>query len=324
MQELAGRLTALDPDATESLRVIAYFDALVAGGAGMESLVRAAAVLSGVPAGLERESVLRVTPDGIRAEPRPREGWPHAHTAGGPIVWIERAGPPHANDAMILERFALSAAIVTATSHASAAGALEALIDPERSSAERSRFAERLRLDTRRGVRVVALPATADEPYDGPTAMILTARGAARLVVLPSGHPVTAGPAGVADVTVADVPRGWEDALTALRLASGDEVVHAGEFGVLSLLWRDPRAAAHPDVAALAALDARSLQILDALCETESIRAASLRLGMHHSSVQERQAHLHARLGFDPRSSLGRARYRAARMLMRLAVEEAT
>ncbi len=51
MQELAGRLTALDPEASASLRVIASFDALVAGGVGIEALVRAAAVLGGTIAG---------------------------------------------------------------------------------------------------------------------------------------------------------------------------------------------------------------------------------------------------------------------------------
>ena len=46
MQELAGRLTALDPEASASLKVIASFDALVAGGVGIEALVRAAATMA--------------------------------------------------------------------------------------------------------------------------------------------------------------------------------------------------------------------------------------------------------------------------------------
>ena len=168
MQELAGRLTALDPEASESLRVIAYFDALVAGGAGMESIARAAAVLSGVAAGVAHDRPVRVAPDGVRSAHAgtPAE-WPQTRTSGGPVVWIERAGDAHANDAMILERFALSAAIVAVTANLSPAGALEVLIDAERPPEQRARVADRLRLDARRGVRIVALPATVPEPATG-------------------------------------------------------------------------------------------------------------------------------------------------------------
>ena len=52
MQELAGRLKALDPEASETLRVISYFDALTAGHASAEVLVRGAGMLAGCPAGL--------------------------------------------------------------------------------------------------------------------------------------------------------------------------------------------------------------------------------------------------------------------------------
>ena len=51
MQDLLGRLTALDPDASETLKVVTYFDALVARSVGVESMVRGAAVLSGATVG---------------------------------------------------------------------------------------------------------------------------------------------------------------------------------------------------------------------------------------------------------------------------------
>jgi len=38
MQELLGRLTALDPEASHSLRVIACFDELIAGDVGVRGL----------------------------------------------------------------------------------------------------------------------------------------------------------------------------------------------------------------------------------------------------------------------------------------------
>ncbi|XVQ14659.1 hypothetical protein ACQP1W_19635 [Spirillospora sp. CA-255316] len=71
MKELAGRLAALDPDAGAALQVIAYFDRLVEGRAGLEALVRGAAVLTGRPARLVDEARrvrIRVEPGGRRAD----------------------------------------------------------------------------------------------------------------------------------------------------------------------------------------------------------------------------------------------------------------
>ncbi|MYS93599.1 MULTISPECIES: helix-turn-helix domain-containing protein [Streptomyces] len=99
MKELAGRLTALDPDAGAAVRVIAYFDRLAESRAGVEALVRAAAVLSGCPARLvdpERRVHVRVEPDGVRRDtdepPDPR--WPSARLSpdGTATLWLERAG----------------------------------------------------------------------------------------------------------------------------------------------------------------------------------------------------------------------------------------
>ncbi|MBC7760319.1 MAG: hypothetical protein H7201_00670 [Candidatus Saccharibacteria bacterium] len=58
MQELLGRLTALDPAASQSLRVIACFDELIAGDVGVRGLLSAAAALSGRSVGLVRGSVI--------------------------------------------------------------------------------------------------------------------------------------------------------------------------------------------------------------------------------------------------------------------------
>lgn len=52
MQELIGRLSALDPEAENDVRVIAYFDALAESRAGLDGHIRGAAVLSGCSAGL--------------------------------------------------------------------------------------------------------------------------------------------------------------------------------------------------------------------------------------------------------------------------------
>jgi hypothetical protein len=99
MKELAGRLTALDPDAGAAVRVIAYFDRLAESRAGVEALVRGAAVLAGCPARLvdpERRVHVRVEPDGTRqdSEAPPDPTWPSARLTpnGTAALWLERAG----------------------------------------------------------------------------------------------------------------------------------------------------------------------------------------------------------------------------------------
>lgn len=115
MKELAGRLTAVDPDAGAAVRVIAYFDTLAEGRAGLEALVRGAAVLAGCPARLvdtERRVHVRVEPDGRRqdCDLPPDPTWPSAPLVPGgePALWLERAGnaEPSVVDAVILERAA--------------------------------------------------------------------------------------------------------------------------------------------------------------------------------------------------------------------------
>ena len=102
VKELAGRLAALDPDAGAAVRVIAYFDRLVDSHAGLETIVRGAAVLSGCPARLaddERRVHVRVEPDGRRHDDAPPldAGWLNAlcrrRRARGVVAGTARARP---------------------------------------------------------------------------------------------------------------------------------------------------------------------------------------------------------------------------------------
>ncbi|MEU0174896.1 helix-turn-helix domain-containing protein [Streptomyces massasporeus] len=99
MKELAGRLTALDPDAGAAVRVIAYFDRLAESRAGLEALVRGAAVLAGCPARLvdpERRVHVRVETDGTRRDTGtpPDPAWPAVRLSpdGTAMLWLERDG----------------------------------------------------------------------------------------------------------------------------------------------------------------------------------------------------------------------------------------
>ncbi|MGL4257503.1 MAG: helix-turn-helix domain-containing protein, partial [Microbacterium sp.] len=96
--------------------------------------------------------------------------------------------------------------------------------------------------------------------------------------------------------------------------------VDAEELGALLVLAdaADARAEPVPDVAALEALDPRSLDLLDAIADLDSMRAAASRLGLHHSTVQQQSAALSQSLGYDPRTPSGRVRYTLARTLQRL------
>ncbi|WP_454856421.1 hypothetical protein [Promicromonospora soli] len=357
MQELVGRLTALDPEASETLKVVAYFDVLVAGGVGLQALLRGAAVLSGAVAGaFDGRRTYRIAPDGGRlpdaapdsatrpgaeaqqgAAAQPSSGqpssaqpssagqeqWPSRSISNG-RVWLEREGPPHANDEMVIERLALAVDLVGVRGHGRPSSALEIAVDAARDVEERRVALSRLRLDPARETRVAALPLSHDPGAALPTAVstvLATPYGLVRAVIL--GRDATIpGPAGVGITQRADqLPESFRTALLALRLrpASG-AVVDAAELGVVlaAVSALEPVAALQPDVAALARLDVRARAVLDELAAAESVRAAATALGMHHSTLQARHDTLTSELGYDPRSLDGRARYRLARLLLRL------
>ncbi len=323
MQELAGRLTALDPEASASLKVIASFDALVAGGVGIEALVRAAAVLGGTIAGARIggrttrvDADGRVAPDGDAAQ------WPQVSDGDG-TVWIERDGAAHANDAMILERLALAVAVIRSRRVEPVAGAVEVLIDGSRHADERERALQRLHLDRAQPLMIVASHGGLSMPVAGASTTLTLPDGLLRATIAePSAAISPDRPAGVA---VAASPyalaEAWHDARSLLRLASPRHpVVRDDELGALILLVRayDPTQPAHPDVEALCELDDATLRILDELVAAESVRAAATALSLHHSTLQARHEALSRMLGYDPRSAIGRTRYETARLLSRL------
>lgn len=290
MKELAGRLAAVDPDAGAAVAVIAYFDRLAETRAGLEALVRGAAVLAGCPARLadeERRVRLRVGPDGRRTDVAgaPEPGWPCAPLVPGgpPALWLERAGAdgPSVVDAVILERASAAVRSVLDRTRGRAPGPpvddpalVETVLDAAAPLPARLHAARRLGLDTADPAARFRAVAPADGPpritADGPTPVL------------------SAGRAGVGTaVAVADLPRSWAAARTALRFTSdggaqetgGPPVVHADELGGVALLADlvVPGAEPAPDVRAVRAAAADAPWMLPRCTRSRRRRACGRR-----------------------------------------------
>ncbi|GAA3535076.1 hypothetical protein GCM10022295_16190 [Streptomyces osmaniensis] len=321
-------MTALDPDAGAAVRVIAYFDRLAEGRAGLEALVRGAAVLAGVPARLvdvERRVRVRVEADGTRRESdgAADPAWPSvALTRGGAAaLWLERAGQaePSVVDAVILERAAGVIRVVLDRTRGRAPvddpALVETVLDASAPEAARLHAARGLGLDP-------AAPARALAPLDGRPVVVPAYPDA----VPPVGR-VGVGPA----VPVLELPRSWSEARVALRFSAegtaqdpGPGVVHADELGGIALLADlvVPGAEPPPDVQALEAASAVApwlLGTLHAVASTVSLRAAAAEINVHHSTLQERLAHAEHLLGWPLRTPQGRFRLGLALAMRHLA-----
>ncbi|GHH85939.1 hypothetical protein GCM10018793_55840 [Streptomyces sulfonofaciens] len=321
MKDLVGRLSALDPDAGAAVKVIAYFDQLVDGRAGLEAIVRGAAVLSGCVVRLvddERHVRVRVGPEGHAPDDGfdpPEPEWLNAPLVPGgpPVLWLERPGPAGPVDAMVLERAVSAARGVLDRTRGRASGdpaLMEVVLDASAEEATRTRAARRLGLPGT--ARVLAL--------DGGAARI-EATGA-----VPGRGRVGVGPM----VPVLDLPASWEAARTALRFAAdgteqdpGARVVHADELGGLAVLAAAVAPGTKPVADVLALERARSaapwvLGTLVTFVSSPSLRTAATALVVHHSTLQDRIAHAEQLLGWPVRDPPGRLRLQLALALRRL------
>ncbi|WP_328875440.1 helix-turn-helix domain-containing protein [Streptomyces sp. NBC_00287] len=337
MRELVGRLNALDPDAGAAVRVIAYFDQLDESRAGLEALVRGAAVLSGCPARLDdasRRVHVRVEADGARADTSgPADpAWPSAPLTPGaaPAFWLERAGDASVVDAVVLERAAgaIRRVLDRTRGHAPVVpaddpAAVETVLDPTAPEQARLRAAGHLGLDT----SDPAARACALAPLGGrPRVVPVSASG------LPASADLSAGRLGIGPaVPVLDLPRSWAAARSALRFTAegtltdpGPSVVHAEALGDIALLADHiaPGSPPPPDARAVdsAAGDAPwMLATLHAVATSPSLRAAAAIAHVHHSTLHDRVARAEALLGWPLRNSEGRLRLHVALTTRRLA-----
>lgn len=327
MQGLVWRLTALDPAASESLKVITYFDTLINSRANADMLIRGAAALCGCPVGysVDGRSVC-VDPSGQRITEQ-QGNWPSQPFGMDGKAWIQRAKPGFVNDELILERLALALGISwdRTSPVAITRRAMETVIDSDMPEEKRSEAARLLHLDRDRLYRIHAVPAATSLP--GPTALVQTPAGTIRAVIRPST--AAAEQVTLAGVGLARAPReldySWETALLALRLTSPrHQVQTADELGSLTVLAGLASSQDHEpsDVTALKRIvegQPKALPILEAIAEASSLRSVAGQLTMHHSSVQSRAAELSTGLAFDIRTPAGRVRLTLALSLFRLA-----
>jgi hypothetical protein len=330
MKDLAVRLAALDADAGEALRVIAYFDSLVEARAGLQSIVRGAAVLAGCAARLdddERRLRIRVEASGVsRLSDQPADAsWPCA-TIDSALLRLETAGPAGPVEAMVLERASGAARTVLDRTRGRAPAAdpasAELIVDASAPSDVRRQAARRLGLTLSEPARAVALD-------DG------------RVVVTPAAEAGSYARAGIGPaVPIDDLPASYTAARVALRFAAegtdedpGRTVIRYDDLGGLVLLaaagtatGRTPATGsgggpAIADVRALehaAAAAPWALSTLQAVAETVSLRAAATALRMHHSTLQDRVTHAEHLLGWNVREPQGRLRLQLALALRRL------
>jgi hypothetical protein len=324
VKDLAVRLAALDPDAGAALRVIAYFDRLTEARAGLQAIVRGAAVLAGCPARLDddhRRVHLRVQPDGAEVNAGPPDpAWMCAPVSDGATLRLERTGTPGPVEAMVLERAAAASRHVLdrtrGRSPAPDPASIEVLLDAAAPESLRLLAAARLGLRETAVVRAMAL--------SGGGARLLPAAG-----LLTSATPEERAGVGPAGPVVA-LPQSWAAARAALRFTAegteqdpGQRVVHAEHLGGLILLASviGPATEPAPDVRALeraVAATPSALATLDVVAGTLSLRAAATELRVHHSTLQDRLARAGQLLGWDVREPQGRLRLQVALALRRL------
>ncbi|WP_062355651.1 helix-turn-helix domain-containing protein [Herbidospora yilanensis] len=312
MRELVGRLAALDPDASAAVQVIAYFDRLAEGRAGLEATVRGVAVLAGCAARLvdeERGVFLRLLADGHRDDHPSDENldWPRVRSGEVELI-LEKPSPPSPVDLMVLERgVALARDVLDRTRGRAPDPALvELVVDASAGETARSHAAKRLRLGER--ARAIALP-------DG--VVLVEPHGETR-------HPLGGVRAGVGPVVpVGRLPRSYADAKVALRFADdvlGPRVVHYDDLGGLAVVAAavGPATAPSPDVVTLGGLPAWALETLHAVVTSTSLRTAATLLTLHHSTLVDRLGRAEHLLGWDVRGPDGRFRLQLAFALRRL------
>lgn len=351
MRALMQRLSALDADAENAVRIITLFDKLVQQRSGLTGLVRSAAVFSECAVGAT-DAIGRVAAragsDGSPLDgTKPATATTHPVDGGGQ-VWLERSGPSLPLDDIVLERFAAAVAIIrerqlAALPRLGDPALVELLISEASGEPERARAIHLIGLTPATRVRVLAVEGSADDvlPHSADVLGHAPVQGLHALVVLggdlPDAMLARCARVGVGPLARADEAwQSWHGARLAVRFTADGEPDQHGRRGLHVIHWDDlgglAALAEHvptdtisqiPDVVALDRLAAErtgmvTILALQVACQTESLRRAATALHMHHSSVAARLARAEEALGFSIRTAIGRNRLMIALVLRHL------
>ena len=350
MRALMQRLSALDADAENAVRIITLFDRMVQQRTGLAALVRSAAVFSECTVGATDPSgrvAARADADGRPLEhAKPATATSHPVDGGGE-VWLERTAPALPLDDIVLERFAAAVAITRDRQLATLPrlgdpALVELLISGTSGEPERARAIHLIGLAPATRVRVLAVAGDTTGFLSRCQGLLGHApvQDLYALVLLGADLPasVTGTRVGVGPLVRADEAwRSWHGARIAVRFTADapaldprgphePHVVRWDELGGLAALAEyvpTDAIAQIPDVGALDRLAAErtgavTIAALQAVCRTESLRLAATALHMHHSSVAARLARAEQVLGFPVRTAPGRSRLLLALALRHL------
>lgn len=356
MYGLITRLSALDSDAASAVSVIGFFDALVEQGADIEVVLSQAAALAECPVGVRsasRQLTARIDPAGLAHNAGPPEGSRILVMPSGDEVWLERHGPEHPLDDLLIERFALAAAVALSPRPQGSAqkgrrALLRLAISATGSASERRAAIDRLGLRPGSTLHVIAAAgpsAGLDELFQG-----LSCLGRAQVgsieVFLASQRPqetLSRLPAGCRVGTsaphhAADLPDAWREACTALRFTVPGELPEPpwlpfqtamvqfqdlGGFAAIAEALTAEQIGRIADVAALDRLADQAggqemIRTLEAVAATESLRRAARLVEMHHSSVANRVARAEQVIGYSVADPCARPRLMLALVLRRV------
>jgi hypothetical protein len=338
VQGLLLRLSTLDADAESAVRVIAYFDSLLRDHVSVPVLLAATARLAQCPVGLFDAATgrrTRTSPSGSVDTPTTSPAQVRELSSGLGAVWMEREGPAHGLDEIVLERYAAAAEVTLERAAALARegqdpALVELVLSGETGEAERARAVRLLGFDPATPLQALAIALPGEGLAAGLRAMGHRVREArigdteAILVAttlpdsaLPEGARVGIGP----ELPGARAAESWAGARTALRFTGPhDPVMRWSELGALALYADLPEAAVAglPDVQAMERLGEEAMAAVRALCLAGSVRRAATAMHLHHSSMAARIARAEAVLGFSLADQPGRLRAHLALSLVRL------
>ncbi|MEV0384250.1 helix-turn-helix domain-containing protein [Nonomuraea sp. NPDC050643] len=336
VQGLLLRLSTLDADAESAVRVIAYFDSLVRDHVSVPVLLAATARLTQCPVGLLDAATgrrLRTSPGGSADTPASLPGVTRELSSGLGAVWMEREGPAHGLDEIVLERYAAAAEVTleraAALTQAGQDPALvELVLSAETGEAERARALRLLGFDPATPLQALAIALPGPGRAAGLRTMghhVRAARiGDTEAVLVATTLPELPGEARIGigpELPGARAAESWAGARTALRFTGPlDRVMRWPDLGALALFADMPAAAVAElaDVRAMTRLGEESLLAVRALCLAGSVRGAAVAVHLHHSSMAARIARAESVLGFSLADPAGRLRAHLALALTRL------